>query len=69
MKTALWLTWLAIGSFFVGYALAVTTGPWSPSSTPGCRVVDAVPSYSAGQLVAQTCDTAGRLRVLNTVSP
>ncbi len=62
-KAAFLLTWVGFGVFGAGYALAVTTGPWSPSNTPGCRVVDSTPTYTAGQLVAQTCNTSGQLRV------
>ena len=62
-KFALWLTWVAIVFGVAGYALATTTGPWSPSDLPGCRVVDATPTYNAGALVAQTCNTSGQLRV------
>lgn len=63
-KIALWLSW----AFFLGIAVggsayAVTTGPWSPQTLPGCRVVDATPTYTAGQLVAVTCNTSGQLRV------
>ena len=62
-KYALWLTWFAIVCGSAGYALAVTTGPWSPGELPGCRVVDGTPPYRAGGLVALTCNTSGQLRV------
>jgi len=62
-KLALWATWIGIVAFAAGAAFAVTTGPWSPSNTPGCRVVDSTPTYAAGLLVAQTCNTSGQLRV------
>lgn len=62
-KIALWLTWAGIVGFAAGTAYAVTTGPWSPSGLPGCRVVDGTPTYSAGALVGVTCDTSGKLRV------
>ena len=65
-KQALVLTWVGFGVFAAGYALATTTGPWSPNDLPGCRIVDATPSYSAGQLVAVTCNTSGQLRVTTT---
>lgn len=61
-KIALWLTWAGIAGFAAGTAWAVTTGPWSPNNTPGCRIVDASPTYTAGQLVALTCDVNGKLR-------
>jgi len=63
-KIALWLSWALFVGLAAGYAYAVTTGPWSPNTLVGCRVVDSTPTYSAGALVAQTCDTAGKLRVV-----
>lgn len=65
-KQALLLTWVMLCVFTGGYAAAVTVGPWSPSGTPGCRVVDSTPTYVAGALVAQTCNTSGQLRVTTT---
>lgn len=65
-KQALVLTWIGLGVFAAGFAVASTTGPWSPESLPGCRIVDATPSYAAGQLVALTCNTSGQLRVTTT---
>lgn len=65
-KTAFWLTWFGIACVAAGGALATTTGPWSPEATPGCRVVDGTPTYSAGALVAVTCNTSGQLRVTTT---
>jgi hypothetical protein len=65
-RTAFLLSWAALGVFAAGMAVAVTTGPWSPDTTPGCRIVDSTPSYSAGQLVAVTCNTSGQLRVTTT---
>lgn len=62
-KQAFLLTWVGFGVFAAGFAVASTIGPWSPSNTPGCMVVDATPTYSAGQSVAQTCNTSGQLRV------
>ncbi len=62
-KHALWLTWFAIACGAAGFALATTTGPWSPGELPGCRIVDATPTYPAGALVAQTCNVNGQLRV------
>lgn len=65
-KTALLATWIALGTFAAGYALASTVGPWSPGNMPGCIVVDATPTYAAGTRVAQTCNTSGQLRVTTT---
>lgn len=63
-KTALWLSWVFFAGFAAGSAAwAVTTGPWSPDALPGCRVVDGTPTYTAGLLVAVTCNTSGQLRV------
>lgn len=64
VKIALWLSWAFFaGVFGTAAAWAVTTGPWSPNNTPGCRVVDSTPTYTAGQLVAVTYNTSGQLRV------
>ncbi len=65
-KQAFVLTWVAFGVFTAGFALATTTGPWSPGIVNGCMIVDATPTYSAGQTVAQTCNTSGQLRVTTT---
>ncbi len=65
-KIALWLSWALFAGFIGGSAFAVTTGPWSPSNTLGCRVVDSTPTYAAGALVAATCNTSGQLRVTTT---
>lgn len=65
-KHAFVLSWVLVGVFVAGYAAAVTTGPWSPEALPGCRVVDGTPTYSAGALVAVTCNTSGQLRVTTT---
>lgn len=65
-KAAFLLSWVLFGIFAAGYAVATTTGPWSPGDLPGCRVVDATPTYVAGALVAQTCNTSGQLRVTTT---
>ncbi len=62
-KHALWLTWFALACASAGFALAATTGPWSPGVLNGCRIVDATPTYPAGALVAQTCNVNGQLRV------
>lgn len=62
-KQALVLTWTGLGVFVAGYAAATTTGPWSPGIVNGCMIVDATPTYSAGQTVSQTCNTSGQLRV------
>lgn len=65
-KTAFFATWIGLGVFAAGFAVASTTGPWSPNILPGCRIVDATPTYAAGQLVAATCNTSGQLRVTTT---
>lgn len=62
-KAAFLLSWVLFGAFAAGYAVASTVGPWSPAGLPGCRVVDATPTYAAGALVALTCNTSGQLRV------
>lgn len=62
-KIALWLSWALFVGLAAGGAFAVTTGPWSPNGLPGCRVVDGTPTYTAGQLVAVTCNTSGQVRV------
>ena len=63
MKLALFLSWMFFAGLIAGAAFAVTTGPWSPGTLPGCRVVDGTPTYTAGALVAATCNTSGQLRV------
>jgi len=61
-KLALWLTWAGIVGGIAGWAIAQP----APGIVQGCTVVGSAPTYTAGQLVAVTCNTAGQLRMSTT---
>jgi hypothetical protein len=63
-KIALALTWFSfIVAGMIGYASAQLS---TPSLVTGCVVVGAAPTYTAAQVVALTCNTAGQLRMSTT---
>jgi len=62
-KLALFLTWAGIIGGIAGFAIAQVQ---SPGVAQGCNVVGAAPTYTAGQYVTVTCNTAGQLRMSTT---
>lgn len=59
---------LAFAIIVAGIAVGVAqTGFYAPDTIHGCIVTTtAAPSYTAGQHVMQSCNTAGQLRVTTT---
>jgi hypothetical protein len=59
---------LAVSIIAAGVAMGLAqTGFYAPDHMPGCIVTTtAAPSYTAGQHVMQSCNTAGQLRVTTT---
>ncbi len=63
-RMALMLTWIAIGSAAVGYAIAASVR--GPSSLPGCIYNVTPPTLNDGQSVTLQCDINGKLKVNTT---
>lgn len=63
-RTALWLSWVVIGSALVGYAVAASKR--GPDSLPGCIYNATPPTLTDGQSSALQCDINGKLKVNTT---
>jgi hypothetical protein len=63
-RTALFLTWFALASAAVGYAIAASSR--GPDSLPGCIYNATPPTLTDGQSAVLQCDVNGKLKVNTT---